>query len=379
VTGAAFLVPRTREELAELVREAARDRVPLFVSATGDPPAALPPSARVVCTRALDRVIAHEIGDLTLTAECGLAVDGAQALLAPHRQFVALGPRGTSIGAAIAGGRDGPFAARFGRIRDQVLGLVVVDGQGRITRSGGRVVKNVTGYDLCRLHAGSRGGLGIVVEATLRLRPLPEAARRIDCAAGDAAAAFACGLALRRRIPEIAAIELSGGPGAGVVVSATVAGLSEFVHAVSRDVHGIAAPLGPVSEHAADVRAPRRPVAPDGAAMVEIAAPPASWPGMVAGLRALLSPPLAWTHDILRGVRSSWHAGGAAVFTDEPALDAWLAESRATIDCPGDGGFAATLCARFPRQAPGGLALMRKLKAALDPARILNPGVNVYG
>src|SRR5688572_32886474 len=135
----AILAPRTQEELAEHVRAAARDRTPIFVTGGAGRPGHVPGTARVISTRGLDRVVAHEAGDLTLTAECGLSVEGAQGVLGRHRQFLAFDDRGASLGSVIARGKDGLMAARYGMIRDQVLGLTVVNGDGRVTHCGGRV------------------------------------------------------------------------------------------------------------------------------------------------------------------------------------------------------------------------------------------------
>jgi glycolate oxidase FAD binding subunit len=360
--------PGTREELAGLVAAAARDRRPL---ASGE-----------ASIRRLDRVVAHEPGDLTLTAECGITVAAIQELLAPHRQFVALDPPDaarSTLGAVLTSGRDGPLAARFGSVRDQVLGLTVVNGDGRITKCGGRVVKNVTGYDLCRLYAGSGGGLGILVEATLRVRSLPESCRRLDFVLAGEDEALARGLELRARVPEIASIQVCGeAPGAPVRLTAIAAGLEAFVDAACGEV---AALLGtPASAAPCDPRAFRIAAAPEGARTALIAALPAGgWSGLATALAPLLAPRVGFVHDVLRGVRESWHAGAGPLFADERRLDEALTKHAATLDCPDDPGFPATLLARFPGQIPGGLELMRALKRALDPAGILNPGGTVYG
>jgi glycolate oxidase FAD binding subunit len=378
VSEAAALAPATREELAGIVAAAARDRTPLFVTggAGARPPTGRP--CRIVSTRALTRVVAHEAGDLTLTAEAGLRVGPAQELLAGARQFVAIAPPEATLGGAIAAGRGGPLAGRFGPVRDQVLGLVVVNGDGRITRCGGRVVKNVTGYDLCRLYAGSGGGLGIVVECTVRLHPLPESAREVACTWDDAAGALGTGLELRRKVPELAAVRILGGAGRPVTLAAVAAGLAEFAEAAAGEVRAAVGSRA-VEERACDLRGLGNDAPPAGATAVVIAAPPAAFPALLRAVEPLLSEALRFEHDVLRGVRSSWHAPGEAAFRDEQRLDAVLAAAGAAIDCPGDPDFAASVLQRFPSQRPGGLAVMRALKSALDPAGILNPGRTVYG
>jgi glycolate oxidase FAD binding subunit len=124
----------------------------------------------------LDRVLAHEPADLTLSVECGMTLAAVDALLRPHGQFVPLDPArpdASTVGGLIATGAAGPYRARYGTMRDLLVGLTVVRADGTVVKGGGRVVKNVTGYDIPKLHVGALGTLGVVVEAHLRLHPRP--------------------------------------------------------------------------------------------------------------------------------------------------------------------------------------------------------------
>ena len=124
-----------------------------------------------------DRILEHEAGDLTCTVEAGIRLSTLQAELAEHGQMLALDPQGDpTIGACIGGDLHGPRSHRYGRMRDLLLGVTVVLGDGLVASSGGKVVKNVAGYDLGKLFCGSRGTLGVVTRASLRLHPLPDAA-----------------------------------------------------------------------------------------------------------------------------------------------------------------------------------------------------------
>jgi glycolate oxidase FAD binding subunit len=124
----------------------------------------------------LDRMLEHEAGDLTCTVEAGLRLSALQARLAEDGQMLAIDPGGDpTIGACIAGDLHGPRSHRYGRMRDLLLGVTVVLGDGLVASSGGKVVKNVAGYDLGKLFCGSRGTLGVVCRASLRLHPLPDA------------------------------------------------------------------------------------------------------------------------------------------------------------------------------------------------------------
>jgi glycolate dehydrogenase FAD-binding subunit len=147
----------------------------------------------------LDRILEHEAGDLTCTVEAGIRLSALQAVLAEHGQMLALDPPGDpTIGACIAGDLTGPRSHRYGRMRDLVLGVTVVLGDGLVASSGGKVVKNVAGYDLGKLFCGSRGTLGVVVRASLRLHPIPETSATLVARAVSEADAREMGQAILR-------------------------------------------------------------------------------------------------------------------------------------------------------------------------------------
>lgn len=158
--------------------------------------------------------IDHRPGDLNVAVGAGVTLDALASKLAPEGQWLALDPPGgggVSVGGVVADGRAGPLGALFGRPRDLLLGLTVVDGAGRILRLGGRVVKNVAGFDLVRLVAGSRGGLGMITEATFRLHPLPAEDLTLVWARADALEAWELGRRLAAlRVPLAAAEVIAG-------------------------------------------------------------------------------------------------------------------------------------------------------------------------
>jgi glycolate oxidase FAD binding subunit len=134
----------------------------------------------VVSTRRLNRVLEHETGDLTCTVETGIRLSVLNRRLARHGQMLALDPPGDpSIGACIARDLSGPRRHRYGAVRDLLLGVTVVLGDGTIASSGGKVVKNVAGYDLGKLFCGSEGRLGLIARASFRLTPLPAETRTL--------------------------------------------------------------------------------------------------------------------------------------------------------------------------------------------------------
>ncbi len=143
-------------------------------------------------TDRLDRVLEHEAGDLTCTVEAGIRLSALQAALAPHGQRLALDPPGDpTVGACLAANLSGPLRHRFGAPRDLVLGVTLVLADGTVVNAGGKVVKNVAGYDLGKLVCGSRGTLALIVRVSLRLHPLPAAARTLSVEDEDAAAVVA--------------------------------------------------------------------------------------------------------------------------------------------------------------------------------------------
>lgn len=133
----------------------------------------------VVSTERLNRVIEHAVGDLTVTVEAGVKLADLQNLLFKEGQFLPLDPayaQDATMGGIIATADSGSWRQRYGGVRDMLLGISFVRSDGQLAKAGGRVVKNVAGYDLMKLFTGSYGTLGILTEVTFRAYPIPEAA-----------------------------------------------------------------------------------------------------------------------------------------------------------------------------------------------------------
>ncbi|MGH7810465.1 MAG: FAD-binding oxidoreductase [Candidatus Binatia bacterium] len=142
--------------------------------AVGNPPRR---TDAVLKTVRLNRVIEHDHANLTVTVQSGITLDALQAALAPQKQFVPLDPPfpdRSTIGGTVAANLNGLRRSRYGGVRDVVIGMKVVLGTGEQIKAGGKVVKNVAGYDMCKLFTGSLGTLGIISEVTLRVAPIPE-------------------------------------------------------------------------------------------------------------------------------------------------------------------------------------------------------------
>jgi glycolate oxidase FAD binding subunit len=148
----------------------------------------------VVSTQCLNRVIEHAVGDLTVTVEAGVKFADLQDLLLKTGQFLPLEPaypQDATIGGIIATADSGSLRQRYGGVRDMLLGISFVRSDGQIAKAGGRVVKNVAGYDLMKLFTGSYGTLGILTEVTFRVYPVPEAAGTVVLIGGAEAIASA--------------------------------------------------------------------------------------------------------------------------------------------------------------------------------------------
>jgi FAD/FMN-containing dehydrogenase len=141
----------------------------------------LPPDAPadlVVSTSGLEQVVSVSPADLVATVQAGTPLEALRRRLADFGMWLALDPPGRperSIGSIVATATAGPLRHGFGPVRDHVLGCSVATGDGRLVNAGGRVVKNVAGYDVTKLHVGGFGGFGIIAEIHLRLRALPRA------------------------------------------------------------------------------------------------------------------------------------------------------------------------------------------------------------
>jgi glycolate oxidase FAD binding subunit len=178
------IAPATPAELARFLSENARGRKQPVLPVGGrtalrygDP---IRSPARVIATNSLAKVVDYPARDMTITVEAGIRVSELQTILAGERQRLPIDipdARRATLGGAIATNTSGPGRYGHGTFRDYVIGVTAVDGQGRLFSAGGRVVKNVAGYDICKLLVGSMGTLAVITQVTLKLRPLAESRR----------------------------------------------------------------------------------------------------------------------------------------------------------------------------------------------------------
>jgi FAD/FMN-containing dehydrogenase len=203
-------VPESDDALA-LVCQAAQDegwRFRLEGAGSWLPPDA--PADLALSTRGLSRLVSVSSADLVATVQAGMSLDALRAELEQQRLWLAIDPPGRpdrTIGSVIATGTSGPLRHGFGPVRDHVLGSTVATGDGRLVEAGGRVVKNVAGYDLTKLHVGGFGGFGVITEVHLRLRARPAVDLTL-VASGGRHALSAAGRQLVEAAAEVVALEL---------------------------------------------------------------------------------------------------------------------------------------------------------------------------
>ncbi len=182
-----LLTPATWQEMAQIIKDAHQKGQKILPCGQGSKihwGGLLGNIDLVLGTTNLNRLIDHAAGDMTVTVEAGMGLEELQTILAQANQFLPLGPNlptGTTIGGAIATALTGSWRQRYGGVRDLLLGISFLRADGELAKAGGRVVKNVAGYDLMKLFTGSYGTLGILTQVTFRLYPLPEASRTLLC------------------------------------------------------------------------------------------------------------------------------------------------------------------------------------------------------
>ncbi|WP_329133285.1 FAD-binding oxidoreductase [Streptomyces sp. NBC_01476] len=217
ITAAQTATPATHKEVADLLRSTdPRSTVVPAGAGTKTGWAAPPTSCDLLLrTTGLDRITEYAPGDLVVVAEAGVPLAALQRELAGHGQMLALDPPepGATLGGIVGANASGPRRLRYGTVRDLLIGVTVVLADGTVARAGGKVVKNVAGYDLGKLYTGAHGGLGVVTSTTWRLHPLPPAAGAVTVPVPDHATAGRYAALLARSTLTPTAVELRFGPG----------------------------------------------------------------------------------------------------------------------------------------------------------------------
>src|SRR5579864_2009221 len=231
--------PGTADEVAELVKLAVAEKLAVIPTGArtklgiGMPPARY--DLAIDMTR-LDRVISYDPGDLTLSVEAGIPLAKLAATLAEHKQFLPLAVpfyERATIGGTLANGVDSPLRQMYGTARDFVLGMEFVTGDGALAKSGGRVVKNVSGYDLHKLMLGAIGSLGVMTRVNFKTFPLAAETRGWLAGFSRAEEAFAFADSIRKSPLAPQTLEIFDGQAAAILGSAVPIDRTEWSVAVS--------------------------------------------------------------------------------------------------------------------------------------------------
>jgi glycolate oxidase FAD binding subunit len=371
---ATIVSPTTETELAELVRSGSA--VHVYGSGTKrhhGPAIAGEPAP--VCLRKLSKITAYEPGDLVVTVQAGAKLTELQAELGRRGQWLPIDPpyAEATIGGILATNSSGPRRYGYGTIRDHLLGTRSVGADGGVTRSGGRVVKNVTGFDLHKLHVGAFGTLGIVTEASFKLRPKPEisAAFVFPCASVDEAHELLLRVYASKLRP--VALEALDGRLKHIIDGAALAivgveGTRPVIDRHYRELRDLAPRLGVLEGERADPlwNALRKlPDALKDYVRIRIGAKP---------------------HELKRLLPQAplWISAGAGIARAdlEPAGDLHFSVRRMADKAAALGGYVVAESApltmanrdKLVWNPPGEQPLMKGIRVLRDPKRLLNPG-----
>lgn len=403
--------PANETELAEVMR-AANESGAAVVPWGGGTRMSLgfPPRAAdlVVQTHRLNEIVEYEPADLTVTVQAGMTLAELQARLRAEGQMLALDPAAAdraTIGGLTSANASGPLRLMYGSARDLVIGTRVVNADGVVSKAGGRVVKNVAGYDLNKLYIGALGTVGIVVELSFKLHPLPQAEGMLVAAFASVEDAGAAIGALMRSALGPAAVELLDAAGAkavrpdaavpdgGCLLVVAAHGFEAAIQRSLRDLREICAAATDIE----DVRdaavldglwaALREATDPSrvGMALLKAAVPPARSAAALAELRREARE-AGFEASLLS------HAGSGVVYVrlapqewdDDAVLRLGALVERARTYARGEGGsLVVEACPPLAKRLdafdvwgdPGsGFPVMRALKENLDPKGTLSPG-----
>ena len=408
---AVVAAPCTAEQVAEVLELALCEKLNVVPWGSGTQMHLGPPPAEydvALSLQHLNRVLEYDSANLTLTAEAGLALREVYRLTVPGRQFLPLGYPGSeaSLGGLLATNTSGGKRLRYGGMRDLLLGIRVALPEGELLRYGGRVVKNVAGYDMCKLYIGSLGAFGVVTEATFRLSMLPEEERLLVAAFPTPAQAMAAATAVRSAalLPSAVALVSAAGwtdtlpvalQSGQAALLVHVDGTLESVRRQITEGEAICAAHGAPQAATVDGEDMRtlwerlevwRTSAPDlGLVQVRIGVPPSNVEaalGLLNEVPGFCRQPVSWLADA--GIGSVTARLPFDAQSDDLAAQVWLHELRARLQ--DQEGFAvvesapeALITQLDVWGTPPGAGLLKLYKSRFDPHGVLNCGRYVGG
>lgn len=336
------------------------------------------PEVTEIHTDGLDRLLEHNEGDLTAIVEAGLPLAEAQRAFAEADQELLLDPPdpdGTAtIGGVFAAGDSGPLRTRYGGPRDLVLGVQVGLSDGSVARAGGKVIKNVAGYDLSKLFTGSLGSLGLILELSLRLHPKPPATATAAGGSTEPSVLAAAALELARAPLEARCLDLRFGGGDGALLArfggaAPRSGAESAARVMERA--GLQTSLVDSDDEIWE-RQREGQRSPGGTAL-RVSTLPSRFDGLLSAAQRLDARVVART-----GLGLAW----VALEDRSPAEAAEaIGELRrelapapcAVLDAPAE---VRALIEPWALPAPGPLALMQRVKDRFDPAGVCRPSLS---
>jgi glycolate oxidase FAD binding subunit len=381
IDGLRVVEPASEQELSEALRCADREGVAVIPRgggtkmAWGNPPR-LPssaPAARaglILSTAGLNRIVEHAWADLTVTVEAGCQFAELQRTLATHGQRLALDPlwpETATIGGILSTNDSGAWRLAYGGLRDLIIGITLVLADGTIARSGGKVVKNVAGYDLPKLATGALGTLGVITEAIFRLHPLPRYSRTLTLAPAGLNEAQTLLLRLQDSNLAHTALQLRAQSGKPPELDVLLEGTEAGIAAQTEYIAALAG--APAAESSDIVWRARQQIA-DCDAVAKCSVLPARIADAITAIE----------HAGDRSWRAVFQATGLGWIS----VDAPLQSLRAQMESQGG---TLTVLSQPPGRAPietwgnpgDMLPLMRAIKQRFDPKSTLNPGRFVGG
>ena len=360
----------TVDQAAELLKRAGASGQQVHVVGSGSRGVPNPTDSMPLSTEALNRIVEHNPGDFTAVLEAGVPLADAQAAFAAEGQWLALDPpAGGTIGGLVATADSGPARHRYGGVRDLIIGITVVLSDGSVARAGGKVIKNVAGYDLAKLFAGSYGTLGLIASVSVRLHPLPSRNATAIATCGDPTRLAEAASALASLPLEADCLDVAwDGDRGHLLVRFGAAAADHQAESAADRMRGLG--LDDARAEAEDDEIWNRQRALQRAAegyVLKVSGRPTDLPALVAAAREQ------------RGTVVSRAAHGLSWVALPPGADVAAVRDavapRPVVVLDG----AAALEDAWPAPPPGTLAVMARLKERFDPARIFRPGAYVGG